>query len=188
MGYIQPMEKGKKINLGCGKRDFGKGWINIDLADFPHIHYRQNINDLSNFEDNSIELIHCSHALEYFDRQEGLLALKEWYRVLQPGGILRVAVPDFQALITVYRESGLGAILGPLYGRMECNEGYIYHKTVYDFNDLYRLLEEAGFSTIQKYDWRTTDYADFDDHSQAYFPHLAKDTGLLVSLNMEATK
>lgn len=181
------MEKRTQINLGGGKRIF-PGFINVDLADFPHIHYRQDVRKLGNFESNSADLIHASHVLEYFDRQEVVDVLKEWKRVLKPGGLLRVAVPDFQALITVYRKVGLEAILGPLYGRMKVNEDYMYHKTVYDFNSLYTLLLDVGFSTIKRYDWRDTDYAEHDDHSQAYWPHMDKENGLLVSLNLEAQK
>ena len=50
------------------------------------------------------------------------------------------------------------------------------------------LLEENGFKNIKLYDWRETEHSQFDDHSQAYFPHLDKENGLLVSLNIECQK
>jgi hypothetical protein len=84
--------------------------------------------------------------------------------------------------------AGLDKILGPLYGRMEINGKYIYHKTVYDFVSLKKVLEEAGFKNVRKYDWRKTIHKDYDDHSQAYYPHMQKETGILISLNVEATK
>jgi hypothetical protein len=65
---------------------------------------------------------------------------------------------------------------------------YIYHKTVYDFKDLKELLEEVGFRNIKKYDWRETEHSEFDDHSQAYIPHMDKENGTLISLNVECLK
>jgi len=67
-------------------------------------------------------------------------------------------------------------------------EETIYHKTVYDFPDLSSTLESCGFSDVSMYDWKDTEHSQFDDHSQAYFPHMDKDNGTLISLNVEATK
>ncbi len=179
-----------KLHLGCGKR-FLPGFVHVDLADFPHIAHRRSIAALDFLEDDCVELIYTSHTLEYFDRFEARGVLKEWRRVLCPGGILRLAVPDFQALAEVYFQCrNLDLILGPLYGRMEIvgTGKMIYHKTVYDFDSLWKLLEECGFADVRRYDWRQTIHRDCDDHSQAYIPHLEKQNGKLVSLNVECVK
>lgn len=180
-----------KLHLGCGKR-YIPGFLHIDLANFPHIDYRRNVGDLSIFPANHVDLIYASHVLEYFDRQEAVGVLKEWFRVLKPGGTLRLAVPDFEALIKVYEmDRDLHKILGPLYGRLivsgESNTIF-YHKTVYDFDSLKTLLESVGFTDVHRYDWRETIHRDYDDHSQAYIPHMDKEHGLLISLNVEAVK
>ena len=91
-----------KIHLGCWHRNI-PGFINVDLCDLPHIHYKSSIGSLPFFLDNTAQLIYCSHALEYFDRAEAMNVLKEWFRVLKPGGILRLSVPDFNSLIKVYK-------------------------------------------------------------------------------------
>jgi len=181
-----------KLHLGCGKRDF-EGWINVDLADFPHVHHTSSVNDLSMFEDQSADIIYSSHTLEYFDRNEAVNVLTEWQRVLKIGGILRIAVPNFEALIKVYKQTNdISYILGPMYGKMAVSSNAevenIYHKTTYDFESLSKLLVSVGYKNIIKYDWRKTEHANYDDHSQAYFPHMDKTNGLLVSLNIEATK
>jgi predicted SAM-dependent methyltransferase len=181
-----------RLHLGCGKR-YIPGFIHIDLADFPHIDYKHDIRHLPMFAENSVDLIYCCHAFEYFDRVEGLEVLGEWYRVLKPGGILRLAVPDFEALVKVYLQYGdLSLIHGPLYGRMAIHtptgEKVIYHKTVYDFSSLKEILEKAGFRNVRRYDWRKTIHKDYDDYSQAYIPHMDKEHGMLISLNVEANK
>ena len=177
-----------KLNLGCGKRDFGSDWIHIDGADYPHID-SQNIESLD-YRDKSVDLIYASHVIEYFDRREVLSVLKEWKRVLRIDGVLRIAVPDFYQMAKLYLVDSydLEKFLGPLYGKMMMLKKTIYHKTVYDFNDLKELLEEVGFRNVKKYDWRETEHSEFDDHSQAYIPHMDKENGTLISLNVECLK
>lgn len=182
-----------KLHLGCGKR-YIPGFIHIDLCKLPHIDYQHSVDSLPMFRDGGVELIYASHVLEYFDWQQVVGVLAEWNRVLIPEGVLRLAVPDFKALVEVYHQTGeLNNILGPLYGRMvvECGNNKqqtIYHRTVYDFLSLKKLLEENGFTSVHHYDWRQTIHKDYDDFSQAYFPHMDKEHGLLISLNIEAIK
>ncbi|MCJ7742971.1 MAG: hypothetical protein MUO99_00190, partial [Dehalococcoidales bacterium] len=91
-----------------------------------------------------------------------------------------------------YKDLAHQGILGPLYGRMEIKtadgEKVIYHKTTYDFASLKTALGAAGFKNIHRYDWRQTIHKDYDDFSQAYIPHLDKEHGILISLNLEAEK
>ncbi|MBB5206394.1 putative SAM-dependent methyltransferase [Inhella inkyongensis] len=181
-----------KLHLGCWHRHF-PGWVHVDLCDLPHIDHKSRIDQLPFLADGSAELIYCSHAFEYFDRQQAPAVLAEWRRVLAPGGHLRLAVPDFEALIQIYRQTGaIERVLGPLYGRMEIQTASgpecLYHRTCYDEASLTRLLQENGFAQAQRWDWRQTEHAHIDDHSQAYFPHMQKESGLLVSLNLQAIK
>ncbi len=181
-----------KLHLGCWHR-YIPGFVHIDLCDMDHIDYKSNIDDLSMFKDNSASLIYSSHSFEYFNREKAVEVLKEWARVLKKNGVLRLAVPDFDSLINVYHETGeIEKILGPLYGQMEIQSSLgketLYHKTVYNFDSISRLLSENGFYNIKRYDWQDTIHKNYDDHSQAYFPHMDKKNGILVSLNIEARK
>jgi predicted SAM-dependent methyltransferase len=179
-----------KLHLGCGKRNFGPDWVHIDMGNYPHLH-SHNITKLP-FDDRTCDLVYASHVLEYFDIYEGKSVLEEWYRVLKDGGTIRLAVPDFDTISRLYfgKEYPLENFLGPLYGRInpEGTCSLIYHKTVYDFLTLDKLLKEIGFFNIRKYDWRKTEHGQFDDQSQAYLPHMDKENGVLISLNVEGTK
>jgi len=180
------------LHLGCDKR-YIPGFVHIDLADYPHIDHRHDIRSLPMIHSDTADLIYVCHAFEYFDRVEVADVLHEWRRVLRTGGILRLAVPDFESLVHVYKRYGdLSLIHGPLYGRWPITtpsgEQCLYHRTVYDFEALRRVLESAGFAGVHRYDWRTTIHRDHDDYSQAYIPHMDKEHGLLISLNVEATK
>jgi SAM-dependent methyltransferase len=181
-----------QLHLGCGKR-YLPGFVHVDLDDFPHIDHRRSIDRLPMFGDETVELIYCCHAFPYFDRVKAMTVLKEWQRVLRPGGILRLAVSDFAALVRLYQATGdLDQILGPLFGRIviQAPDGstVLHEKTTYDYKSLEALCLQAGFRFVRPYDWRQTIHKDYDDHSQAYKPHMDKEHGVLISLNIEAVK
>ena len=160
----------------------------IDGGDYPHLKSKDIIN--LPYDDNSVDVIYASHVIEYFDRDEIKEVLLKWYQKLRPGGILRIAVPDFYAMVELYFENDvdLSKLLGPLYGKMKMGDTTIYHKTTYDYVSLKRLLEDVGFVYPQGYNWQQTDHAHIDDHSQAYIPHMDKKNGTLISLNVECFK
>lgn len=182
----------KKINLhlGCGEK-FIEGFVHIDLNEYPHIDYNLNVDDLSIFQDNSVDSIYSSHTLEYFNSDEASKVLTEWCRVLKVGGSLRVAVPDFRSIVEVYlkyKDINSKGILGPLYGKWKSDKGdFFYHKTVYDIESLSKILIKNGFNNIRRFDPKIIFGSNFDDYSLAYIPHM-DDNGILISLNLEALK
>ena len=180
--------KKTNLHLGCGKRNFGPDWIHIDGENHEHLH-SQDITELP-FEKNSVDLIYASHVLEYFDLEEAGEIIKEWRRVLIPDGVLRLAVPNFEAMARLYndRSYSLDKFLGPLYGKMPMGDQTIYHKTVYDLESLSNLLAENHFWGTREYKWEDKDHSHIDDHSQAYLPHMDKENGTLISLNVECRK
>jgi SAM-dependent methyltransferase len=175
-----------KLHLGCGKRHI-PGYVHIDAVDYPHVDHVASIDSLSFIPDNSVEVIYNCHVLEHFKRREIDRVLAEWRRVLKPGGVLRISVPDFAKLCEVYKNYGkLDLVVGALFGRGD----YLYniHYNVFDFESLKLALERAGFINVMRYDWRITEHSDIDDYSQAYIPHMDKDNGTLISLNIECCK
>lgn len=174
-----------KVAVGCGWRYYGPDWTHIDGGTYPHL---DGSDIYLKYHMSQVDLIYASHLIAYFDREEIQELLACWYKALKPGGILRIATPDFFKLKWLWETEGLNAILGPLYGRMKMADKMIYHKTTYDFKSLQAVLTNAGFSNVHLYQWQQTDHASVDDHSQAYYPHMDRENGLLLSLNVEATK
>ncbi len=178
-----------KLHLGCGKRHI-PGFIHVDAAPAPHIDWVTRVERLSMFEDGAAEFIYASHVLEHFSRREVPRVLAEWRRVLKRDGVLRLAVPDFAACAKLYHEKGLEDGLSGLVGLI-CGgqrDVYDFHKSIFDEVYLTRLLEDAGFREVRRWDWRRTEHADVDDYSQAHLPHMDKVLGTLMSLNLEAVK
>jgi predicted SAM-dependent methyltransferase len=166
----------------------------VDSQAWPHVDMVGNVADLSMIQSGSADLVYASHVLEYFDRKEAEGVLTEWFRVLRPGGVLRLSVPDFDQLITIYSQTDqLSSILGPLFGRMASGRDadqteFIYHRTVWNRSELVPVLDRCGFVNARDWNWRETDHSHVDDHSQAYFPHMDKERGIQVSLNLEADR
>jgi len=179
-----------KIHVGCGKRDFGKDWIHVDGEKHPHVDHDDIW--LNWYDPETVDIIYASHFIEYFDRERVMDLLENWYKCLKNGGTLRIAVPDFEAMARLYvsdpEKFPLSNFLGPLYGKISLNNSFVYHKTCYDLKSLSGVLRLIGFREVHRYDWKKTEHADIDDCSQAYLPHLNKDKGNLISLNVEAIK
>ncbi len=174
-----------KLHLGCGKR-FIPGYVHVDAVDFPHVQVKHAVDHLDMIGPGEAEVVYACHVLEHFMPAEVHRVLLEWKRVLVPGGTLRLAVPDFNALVTLYNGTGdLSLVRGPLFGRQDYL--YNFHYGVFDFVTLERELRGAGFTNVRRYDRWATEHADVDDFSAAYYPHMDRD-GLLLSLNVEATK
>ena len=106
-----------RLNLGSG---FGQiaGWTNVDQDEALSPDYVASIEDLSQFEDNSIEEIYASHCLEHVPYDSP--ALSEWYRVLMPGAACTVVVPDINQIYYLWRH---GMSWGPY--QLPIDAGYV---------------------------------------------------------------
>lgn len=164
--------------------------MHIDALPAPHVDVVGPVDRLDAFADQTVDLIYASHLLEHFGRHEVQGVLSEWFRVLRPGGVLRLAVPDFAAVVQLYEAEGLkdgkSGLVGLVCGGQR--DVYDFHKIIFDEPFLTFLLKQAGFSSVCRWDWRATEHAHIDDFSQSYIPHLDKDNGTLMSLNLQATK
>ena len=175
-----------KLHLGCGKVHI-PGFVNIDQYDNDSVNVVDDVKKLSKFQSNSVDLIYAAHVLEHFTRWEYKDVLRRWKELLKPNGILRIAVPDFEVISKYYiKTKDINTIKGTLYGHQD----YVgnYHYWCWDFIAMKNDLESVGFKDIKRYDWRNTDHSHIDDYSQSYQPHMDKDNGTLLSLNIECVK
>ena len=173
-------QKGLKVNLGCGWVPI-PGWINLDCYPPPKkesSHCEVLVLDMRRklpFADASVAAIYSEHFMEHlpFDTVCNNL-LPECFRILSPGGSIRMGVPDGELFIQRYQSGKAGACLEKTAdskpGMMDINDiahsgGHFY---LYDYEVLEKIFKEAGFKEFQKCKSRQTrahcfDHMDQDD-------------------------
>jgi predicted SAM-dependent methyltransferase len=130
----------KKVNLGAGAKPLA-GYENRDIKNgqpaFP-------LTDA----DNSLDEIRASHVLEHFPHNRIPEVLADWVRALKPGGTLKIAVPDFDAIVDKYKQPGVehpieGWLMG---GQVDEHD---QHRSIFNFNLLSTLFRRAGLWRVE---------------------------------------
>jgi predicted SAM-dependent methyltransferase len=173
-----------RLHLGCGKLKL-RNFINVDI-DSPVADIKLNITDLSIINTHCVDEIYICHVLEHFKRYEIIDLFLAWNRVLKSDGILRISVPDFEKIVSVYtRDKKLYELIGFLNGGQK--NMYDIHYVNFDYATLTALLSACGFSNFNIYDPHEF-LGDQDDYSKAYLPHMDSANGELMSLNIVCNK
>ncbi len=153
-----------KLNIGAG---------GVDLPGFTPIDRKCGREAFPLKEaDCSVEEIYASHVLEHFRSCQVPEVLKEWVRVLKPGGRLRVAVPDFERIcdtLLAAPQKDRRLIYAYAYGGQTDDDDF--HKSGFDAGSLRGLLRWAGLRHIRFWESEAKDCA-----------------ALPISLNLEGTK
>ncbi len=172
-----------RVNLGCGATPT-PGWINFDnsltvlLARWPLIwrlipsrrEFARSVREYDirwanatrriPLHDACAEVVYTSHMIEHLDRPEVKRCIHEIQRILVPGGLLRVAVPDLENYVRDYTQSGDADVL--LERTLLCAAkprslgerlNYIvmgprHHHWMYDSRSLVKLLTVHGFEDV----------------------------------------
>jgi ubiquinone/menaquinone biosynthesis C-methylase UbiE len=161
------------LNVGCGsdkahpihKMFRNEQWKEIRLDIDPKVKpdIVASITDMSVVESASVDAVHSSHNLEHLFWHEVPVALKEFHRVLKPGGFVFLAMPDVEAVAAAIVDGKLEEQLykapaGPitaldiLYGfRRAIANGHHFmaHKTGFTAATLKAKLEKAGFKRVK---------------------------------------
>ncbi len=180
-----------KLHLGCGNKKL-EGFVNIDIISTVAVDVIDDVCNLKKLPNGSVDLIYACHILEHFPRKALVgswdKVLERWTEILKPGGIIRLSVPNFEKVAEMYSNKtyGIEQLLGFLYGGQ--TNIYNFHYMAFDYSLLEKELLKLGYRDIRLWDWRETEHSNVDDYSQAYLPHMDKENGVLMSLNIEATK
>ncbi|MBD1940414.1 methyltransferase domain-containing protein [Microcoleus sp. FACHB-68] len=94
----------KLLNIGCGST-FHPAWINIDVAPQSPKVQKYDIRKKLPFLENGFDACYSSHVLEHLTKEEARNLLAECLRVLKTGSVVRIVVPDLEAIARNYLET-----------------------------------------------------------------------------------
>lgn len=95
------MTSGRLVNLGCGAV-FHPAWTNLDSLPVAPGVIRWDLQRGLPFGAATVDACYASHVLEHLPRRAVLPLLGECHRVIRPGGVLRVVVPDLEGIVRAY--------------------------------------------------------------------------------------
>ncbi|MCH2179233.1 MAG: methyltransferase domain-containing protein [Mariniblastus sp.] len=101
LATMSERERPKMLNIGCG-RTHHPAWLNMDLEAMDPNVVEHDITQGIPCPSDSLSAVYHSHILEHLKPEEGIDLLRECYRVLEPGGILRIVVPDLEKIAELY--------------------------------------------------------------------------------------
>lgn len=147
-----------RLNFGSGQLQLA-GWINCDIHDYEDLTLRMDATDAWPFPNQSAVAVNSEHMIEHCTRGGVPDYLREAFRVLRPGGVIRTSTPDLAGICRAYL--GDGPELDQhrvLHGydaatRAQMVNNYFYswdHRQLYDYETLALLLREAGFEQIER--------------------------------------
>lgn len=169
----------RRLHIGGEVR--ADGWEVLNAKAGPCVDHVGDAADLSRFEAGTFAAVYASHVLEHFDYTGALdAALREWHRVLAPGGELYVSVPDLQILALLFLQKA-ELTLSERFDVMKMIFGghvdrYDIHLVGFDADILTTFLKQAGFVNLR----RMQSFDIFQDTSSMTFK------GVPISLNIVA--
>lgn len=152
-----------KIHLGCGNR-LKDDWMNVDMLDIQAPNYMRH--DLRNgmpVLPQQAEIVYSCHFWEHLSDEEGTRLLRAAHAALRPGGLFRMALPNFKTMVKAYVDddwkffdvldwnafsdrSTRSLIDVCSYGVYQFGE----HKSIWDSAKAVKVLQRAGYSNCHE--------------------------------------
>jgi glycosyltransferase involved in cell wall biosynthesis/predicted SAM-dependent methyltransferase len=145
----------KRVNLGSGN-DYLEGWINVDIDQNTKVDVMADLSKNFPFADLTIDEIKASDILEHFTKEDGLIFLKECYRVLINNGKIFIRTHDLYEIYKKFSNDPL-VMTHFIYGDTSETGIFGTHKYAYSRESLKLILNKIGFE-IESYKLNQTNH------------------------------
>lgn len=162
---------GWAVNLGSGGRGLA-GWINIDArSHYADQYLACDLRRRLPLADGSVKRLLAEHVIEHLDFREDVpRVFAEFYRILEPGGVVRIIVPDAERYARAYAERSTAqfAALGWDLDRLPDDIhtpmhvlNHVFHQSGehlfgWDFETMQWALRRAGFTQILRQSYQVS--------------------------------
>lgn len=143
-----------KLNLGCGGKKLS-GFVNVDFQGDPDV--RADVFGRLPFEDGSAEEVHAYHVAEHCYRWEIAGVLKEWARVIKPGGLMVLELPCLDKVLRIFNHHisrgepvPINLTMWGLFGDPGWKDPAMCHRWAYSVSEMSALMKEAGLTVEAK--------------------------------------
>lgn len=140
-----------KLNLGAGKMRLA-GFVSVDIQPHPKAGAPDIIADVRNvpLQDECADEVHAYHVIEHFHRWQTADVLSEWKRLLKPGGLLVLELPNLEAAArNLLAGMDDQMAMWPIYGDPSHKDPYMCHPWGFTPKSIKALLSECGFTRIE---------------------------------------
>ena len=142
----------RRLHIGGTTRS--DGWEVLNANPAPYVDHVCNANDLSQFADNTFIEMYASHIVEHLDYINELPnTLKDWNRVLMPGGKIFISVPDLDVLAALILDKDKLTVNDRFLAMRMIFGGHVdkydYHITGLNAEFLTEFLNAAGYINIR---------------------------------------
>jgi predicted SAM-dependent methyltransferase len=171
------------MKLYVGARDYRpEGYLTVDIDPRQNPDIVANITDMSNIESCSCSEIVASHVLEHLEWPDSFGAIAEFSRVLEPGGKLKIAIPDADLLISMIKEGDNPFFAaGLLFGVGGRDNKFEQHRFTFNATMMNQILGVLGFSVRN---WWNSPMPDASNG----WCYTASGSRVAISLNLESEK
>ncbi|HEV7913624.1 MAG TPA: methyltransferase domain-containing protein [Albitalea sp.] len=150
------MTEARRLHWGCGPRP-APGWINADLRALDGVDLVGDIRDGLALRDAAVDCAVAIHALQDLPWLDIPAALGELRRVIRPGGVLRLSLPDMDRAIDAYRRGDAAYFHVPDDDAQSVGAKLVAQliwygstRTPFNFDCARELLERAGFREVRR--------------------------------------
>lgn len=146
--------RGAKLDICGGRNPWKPGeFLNVDIVDLPQVDIVFDIRKRFPIDDGVIAEIFSAATLEHFRERDHLHILREFFRILRPGGTLQISTPDLEAIAkSILDGEDLAIINQHLFGKYKGNatEDYDLHRWMYPAPRMMEILKDIGFTDVEQ--------------------------------------